>query len=103
MSEARAVQISYELWLDWITQGYERDGVRCVKGVPEGARLIGLFPVNYRAVVEGAIPVDLVMVVEGENWSTAAEEYTIDTPWDETCPVMMIKFEVRSDQCASSS
>jgi len=63
MKERRAVQISHELWKQMMTQGYTTGGLRCVKGLPEGATLIDAWIDDRRG------PPDLVFVFESDNWA----------------------------------
>ena len=41
--EERAVEISYELWKQMLTQGHTSGGYQCVHGLPQDARLIEVF------------------------------------------------------------
>ena len=94
MVERRAVQISYQLWMGWITHGSIIAMAQCVEGIPEGAHIFGMFSQDYQAVANGGIPADMVFVIEGENWPTPASEYTIGAPWGETYPLFNPVFKL---------
>ena len=73
--ERRAVMVSHELWQQMMTQGYETGGLRCTRGLPEGARLIGAF---YRFNLSPAQWPDPVFVFESDRWPDPPGSYMVE-------------------------
>jgi len=70
--EKRAVRVSHELWKQMFTEGYTSGGIRCVKGLPEDARLVG---VKLHDRPDGPDP---IFLFESDQWAGPAQEYPFD-------------------------
>lgn len=94
----RAVQMSFELWSQMMTTGWQTDHIECIEGIPEDARLVDTFQTE-RAIQRGNIYVpvhDLVCVFEHESWSDISHGRTIQAPSGQV--IYSIDITYRQDQ-----
>lgn len=86
----RAVMVSFELWKEWMTQGFMSGGLECIKGLPGDAVLLDLFPRQYGVI---GTP-ELIAVFESASFEPLQEdEYTITAPSGETLPTFTPMFK----------
>lgn len=100
MKEKRAVRVSFELWTQMMEQDYTSGGLRCVEGLPKGAKMVDYFAITssnpQNAVCDYP---DLVFVFECDDWGTPTPEYTVYYPRHHTeMPVMNVVFRVAECQ-----
>ena len=81
----RAVEISYELLKEFITQGYKLEVVECLQGIPEDAVLVEMFP---KATLNPII----VMVFDSPLWDSEPSKYTASCPISGKVPLHNIQF-----------
>ena len=94
MGERRAVQVSWQLWKQVMTEGYTSGApLHCPKGIPPDARYVGSFTRPYGDVC------DLVLVFESDNWpSPPRDGPKASAPWGEEIPGFDVTMEQGSCQ-----
>jgi hypothetical protein len=91
----RAVLVSFQLWKEWLTQGFRASNIECTKGLPEDAVLLGTF--EKPSVIRGVVTVpELVAVFESPSLEPYRDgEYTVTTPDGDELPLITPEFTVR--------
>ena len=83
MARLAGVRITLELLHQWMTEGYQSDGFRCIEGLPEGAEFMHI--ANGDAASGYAKYGDAVMVFSHESFA--------DVPLGGSIPNIPVTFE----------
>lgn len=81
----RAVEISYELLKDFITQGYKIESAECLQGVPEDAICVEMF--------QNELYPSIVMVFDSVNWETKPLKSFVSCPISGQVPRFDVQFK----------
>jgi hypothetical protein len=88
----RAVLVSFQLWKEWLTQGFKVRDIECTNGLPENAVLVQTFFGSLGSVL---VPTAVAVFDSPSLEPYCDGEYTVITPEGEKIPVFDPEFTVR--------